>query len=388
MSKKKIFAAVVSAIFFAMSFNADAATSTDKKNPAPVKKSVWQPERKIGLLSGISQITLQMSEPCVMIDPDTKKTIQKVEKDKPFTIDFVSMKTAAVEVRGEKVELKDLQVAINGKKYFGGVRVNKNKGALTVINLIPVEEYLRGVVPEEMSISFQPEALKAQAVAARSFTLKNIGRHKADGYDLCDNTHCQTYEGISSTSPTTDKAIADTRGEILYFNGAAAMTNFHTDSGGMTESSENVWGTKIPYLQPVEELNKQTQEWTVTLTKTDFSERMGANFGSLQSISLSNLLIGKSAADRTQSGRVKFALVAGSKKTVKMTGNEMRSKFSLPSTLFNVKVQSGEVIFEGFGRGHGVGMSQYGANAYAQAGWTYDKILKHYYKGTEIKKLY
>ena len=388
MSKRKIFMAIMSAIFFAVSFTADAATSADQKNPAPVKKSVWQPERKIGLLSGISQITFQMSEPCVMTDPDTKKVLQKIEKDKPFTIDFASMKSDSVEIRGEKVELKDLQVAINGKKYFGGIRVNKNKGALTVINLIPVEEYLRGVVPEEMSISYHPEALKAQAVAARSYTLKNVGRHKADGYDLCDSTHCQTYEGISSASPATDKAVLETRGEIVYFNGAAAMTNFHTDSGGMTESNENVWGTKIPYLQPVEELNKQTQEWTVKLTKTDFSERMGANFGSLQSITLSNLIIGKSAADRTDSGRVKFALIAGSKKTFKMTGTEMRQKFSLPSTLFNVKVQSGEVIFEGYGRGHGVGMSQYGANAYAQAGWTYDKILKHYYKGTEIKKLY
>ena len=388
MSKIKIFAAMFAVMFFTMSFTADAAISADKKNSAPVKKSVWQPERKIGLLSGISQITLQMSEPCVMIDPDTQKALQKIAKDKPFTIDFASMKTAAVEVRGEKVELKDLQVSINGKKYFGGVRVNKNRGALTVINLIPVEEYLRGVVPEEMSISFQPEALKAQAVAARSFTLKNVGRHKDEGYDLCDNTHCQTYEGISSTSPTTDKAVLETRGEVLYFNGAVAMTNFHTDSGGMTESNENVWGAKIPYLQPVEELNKQTQEWTVTLTNTDFSERMGAAFGSLQSITLSNLIIGRSAADRTESGRVKFALVAGSKKTLKMTGGEMRKKFSLPSTLFNVKVQSGEVIFEGFGRGHGVGMSQYGANAYAQAGWKYEQILKHYYKGTEIKKLY
>ena len=388
MIKRKIFAAVVAAIFFAVNFSTDAAPSVDKKTSAPIKKSVWQPERKIGLLSGLTQITFQMSEPCIMTDPDTKKVIQKIDKDKPFTIDFASMKTEAVEIRGEKVELKDLQVAINGKKYFGGVRVNKNKGALTVINLIPVEEYLRGVLPEEMLISSHPEALKAQAVAARSYTLKNVGRHKADGYDLCDNTHCQTYEGVSSVSPTTDKAVLETRGEILYFNGAAVLTPFHTDSGGMTESNENVWGTKFPYLQPAEELNKQTEEWTVKLTKTDFSERMGANFGSLQSITLSNLLIGRSAADRTQSGRVKFAIVAGSKKTFKMTGTEIRKKFSLPSTLFNVKVQSGEVIFEGFGRGHGVGMSQHGANAYALAGWTYDKILQHYYKGTEIKKLY
>lgn len=393
MNTKKFFAAICSAIFFASTFTAHAEpankNSADKKISAPVKKSVWQPERKIGLLSGITQITLQMSAPCVMIDPDTKKELQKIEKDKPFTVDFTSMKSNAVEIRGaNNLPLKDLQASINGRKYFGGVRVNKNKGTLTVINIVPVEEYLRGVVPEEMSISFSEEALKAQAVAARSFTLKNTGRHKNDGYDLCDSHHCQTYEGISSVAPSTDKAVLETRGEVLYYKGAAAMTNFHTDSGGMTESNANVWGTEIPYLHAVEELNKQTQPWTVTLTKTDFSERMGANFGSLQSITLSNLIIGRKAADRTDSGRVKFALVAGSKKTFKMTGIEMRQKFSLPSTLFNVKVQSGEIIFEGYGRGHGVGMSQYGAEAYAKSGWKYDQILKHYYKGTEIKKLY
>lgn len=352
------------------------------------KSSGWQPERKIGLLSGISQVNLMVSAPCVMINPADKKVLQKIEKDKPFAVDFASMKAEAIEIRGEKVELKDLQVTINNKKYFGGVRVNKNKGSLTVINIVPVEEYLRGVLPEEMSISFHIEALKAQAVAARTFTLKNTGRHKAEGYDLCDSTHCQTYEGVSTASEVTDKAVAATRGEVVYFNGAAALTTFHTDSGGMTESIEDVWGQKLPYLVPATELTKQTQPWTVKLTKTDFSERMGAEFGSLNSITLSNMIIGQSTTDRTASGRVKFALIAGSKKTVKMTGADMRKKFSLPSTLFNVKIEGGEIIFEGFGRGHGVGLSQYGAEAYAKSGWKYDQILKHYYKGTELKKLY
>ncbi len=367
---------VMTAIIFFMSITVSAKTST------------WQPERKIGLLSGISQVNLQVSEPCIMINPADNKTLQKIDKDKPFAIDFASMKADSVEIRGEKVQLKDLIVTINNKKYFGGVRVNKNKGSLTVINLVPVEEYLRGVVPEEMSISFNIEALKAQAVAARSFTLKNTGRHKADGYDLCDGTHCQTYEGISVVAEITDKAVAATRGEILYFKGAAALTNYHTDSGGMTESAADVWGINAPYLVAVAELNKQTQPWTVKLTKADFSERMGAEFGILNSITLSNMVIGQSANDRTASGRVKFALIAGSKKTVKMTGVDMRQKFSLPSTLFNAKIEGGEIIFEGFGRGHGVGMSQYGAESYAKSGWKYDQILKHYYKDTELKKLY
>ena len=391
MKLKKFFALVLTAIFFISSATVDAKSSNknsaDKKS-TDKKVSVWQPERKIGLLSGVTQVTLQMSEPCLMVDVETNKKIKKIAANTNFSVDFTEIKTNAIEIRGEKVQLKDLQVAVNGKKYFGGVRINKNHGSLTVINLIPVEEYLRGVLPEEMSISFEKEALKAQAVAARAFTLKNTGRHKNEGYDLCSTTHCQVYEGIATAAPSTDQAVKETRGEVLYYKGSAAMTNFHTDSGGMTESVKNVWGTDAPYLQSVSELEKQTQPWTIKITKADFSSRMGAAFGNLQKIELSNLVIGKSASDRTESGRIKFAIFVGSKKNVKMTGGDIRSKFSLPSTLCNIKIQGGEVVFEGFGRGHGVGLSQYGANAFAKAGWTYDKILLHYYKGTELKKLY
>lgn len=380
MEGKKIFAVVFSAIFFVSSMTFAAEKKIE---------SAWQPERKIGLFGGVTQVTLQMSEPCVMIDADTKKELQKIAKNKPFTVDFAALKSASIEIRGEQVGLKDLQSTINGKKYFGGVRVNKSKGSLTVINLVPVEEYLRGVLPEEMSPSFHEEALKAQAVAARTFTLKNLDRHKDSGYDLCSTTHCQAYEGAGSVYAQTDKAIRETRGEVVYSGGGAANTTFHTDSGGMTESAEAVWGTDVSYLQPVEELEKQTNHWTVKKTKAEFAEIIGAStFGSLKSIAMSRLVIGKSASDRSRSGRIKFALFAGTKKTVKMTGAEIRNKFSLPSTLCDIKLQNGEVIFDGYGRGHGVGMSQYGALAFAEKGWSYEKILRHYYKGTELKKLY
>ena len=115
---------------------------------------------------------------------------------------------------------------------------------------------------------------------------------------------------------------------------------------------------------------------------------MGSAFGNLQSFKLTPLTIGKSAADRTTSGRVKTVQIIGSKKTVTMKGDEARRKFSLPSTLFDVKIDNNEVIFAGYGKGHGVGLSQYGAKHYAEKGWTYDKILAHYYRGATIKKLY
>ena len=356
--------------------------------PASSNELTWQPEIRLGVSSGVGRVSLQMSEACVMIDAATRTILEKIPANKTFTISFSGMKTDSVEIRGENILLKDLIATIDGKKYFGGVRINKRNSSLTVINLAPVEEYLRGVVPEEMSSSFHSEALKAQAVAARSFTLKNRNRHNSEGYDLCPTTHCQFFGGVDSAENSTDEIIESTRGEVLLYDGQIVDTNFHTDSGGMTESVAEVWGTHLPYLQAVEEFEKNTQHWTKEFSVADFSGRFGSEFGNLREVNLSKLEVGKSAADRSTSGRVKSAQIIGSKKTLQPTGNELRSKFSLPSTLFDMKISGGKVIFEGYGRGHGVGMSQYGANAYAQNGWTYEKILKHYYRDTTLKKLY
>ncbi|MBQ7630617.1 MAG: SpoIID/LytB domain-containing protein [Selenomonadaceae bacterium] len=373
---KPIFTAILAVIFFISAGTVNAA-----------KKSVWQPEINIGLISGVPQINLQFSAPCIMIDSATKKQLQKISANTNFYVNVSSLKSNEIEIRGDKVDLKDLRVMINGKNYFGGVKILKRGSTLTVINIAPVEEYLRGVLPKEMIQSWHIEALKAQAVAARTFVLKNRDKHKKDGYELCATTHCQVYNG-AETFPNTDRAVAETRGEVLFHGGRTVDAPFHADSGGMTESAANVWGGHVAHLQAISEEIKFTQAWTVKFSVYDFSSRMGAAFGNLQKFNLSPLTIGKSAADRSTSGRVKVAQIVGSKKTVQMRGDEMRRKFSLPSTLFEVKIIGGEVIFTGYGKGHGVGLSQYGAKAYAERGWTYDKILAHYYKNATIKKLY
>lgn len=374
----KIFcAAVLAVIFFASIVHAEGEQ----------KKSVWQPEIRIGVLNGVTRFYFQMSEPCVMINPENNEVIQKINADEKITIEVENLEVDAVEIRGEKVQLKDLQTTINGKKYYGGLRVNKREKFLTVINLAPVEEYLRGVVPKEMSASFPVEALKAQAVAARSFTLKNRNRHKADGYDLCSTTHCQFYAGAISF-PSSDQAVLETRGEILIYGGAVVDANFHADSGGMTENVVDVWAKKVPYLLPAEELEKETQPWTVKISLQDFCGIIGEKIGALKKINSTQMVIGQSAEDRTQSGRVKFIEIVGEKNTLTISGKDLRTKFSLPSTLFNIRFENEEIIFEGFGRGHGVGMSQKGAQAFAKSGMKYDKILEHYYSGTALKKLY
>ena len=350
------------------------------------KKSAWSPELRIGLASGVKQVTLKFSAPCLLLDAKTGKQIRRLPAEKNFVVDAAKLEADAVEIRPKEIRLQDLQITIDGKKFFGGVRLNRVKNSLTVINLVPTEEYLRGVVAKEMIPSFPLEALKAQTVAARSFAMKNRGRHKSEGYDLCATTHCQVYDG-EKFFDSVDTAVEETRGEVLMFKNKIADANFHTDSGGMTENVGEVWGTVRPYLVAVKEVLKFGEPWVVKIPAKDFSSRFG-DFGDVKSIKLSTLTIGKNADDRTSSGRVKFAQITGTKKTVKVTGNDLRRKFSLPSTLFDMKISGGEIIFMGYGRGHGVGMSQLGAKSYAQDGWSYKKILAHYYRGAELKKVY
>ena len=351
------------------------------------KNSAWSPELRIGLMSGVKQVTFKFSAPCLLLDAKTKKQLQRIPAGKNFVVDCAKLPAEAIEIRPKEIRLQDLQITIDGKKFFGGVRLNKVNGSLTVINLVPTEEYLRGVVAKEMIPSFPLEALKAQTVAARSFAMKNRHRHEAEGFDLCATTHCQVYDG-DNFFDSVDRAVEETRGEVLMFKNKIADANFHTDSGGMTEDVGEVWGTVRPYLVAVKEILKLSEPWSLSFSAKDFSSRFGSDFGDMKSIKLSPLTIGKDAADRTSSGRVKFAQIVGTRKTVKISGNDLRRKFSLPSTLFDMKLDGGNVVFVGYGRGHGVGMSQLGAKSYAENGWSCKKILEHYYRGTELKKVY
>ena len=347
----------------------------------------WQPVIRVGLLSGVKQVSLKVSAPCVMINAAKGNILKKIPADESFIVDFEHLNINAIEILPEKIPLKDLRMTIDDKEYYGGVSVGKDKDSLNVINLAPLEEYLRGVVSKEMSPSYPLEALKAQTVAARSFALKNRERHVKEGFDLCNTTHCQVYIGVANFD-SVDRAIDETRGEVLIYKEKLVDANFHTDSGGMTESVSEVWGTASPYLVAVKEIIQIAEPWTVKVSAKDFSSRFGEGFGETKSINLSKLTVGKSSEDRTSSGRVKSAQIVGTKKTVTLTGNDLRRKFSLPSTLFDIKIDGDEIIFTGYGRGHGVGMSQIGARDYAGNGWSYEKILAHYYSGTKLKKLY
>ena len=353
-------------------------------------QSRWQPELRVGLFSAAT-VTLKFSEPIAVGD-------LKIEVDEPIAISIVDGKISIGKtiIDGSELELRpkddamirEMITTIDGKKYPGTVKLVLKNNQLVVINLTTADEYLRGVIPGEMPTSWHLEALKAQTIAARTFALKNRRRHAADGYDLCSTTHCQVYKDLSAAVESSDAAIEATFGEVLMYNGALINATFHSDSGGMTEDAAEVWGQAVPYLVSVDEFDTKTYPWNKKIAAKDFVAALGKDIGELRSIKLSALEIGRGAADRSSSGRVKFLIAVGSKGEVKITGVEMRTKFKLQSTLFDAKLNGDAVEINGYGFGHGVGMAQYGAKDYADNGVGSADIVTHYYKGATIKKAY
>ncbi|HHV72515.1 MAG TPA: SpoIID/LytB domain-containing protein, partial [Clostridia bacterium] len=143
-------------------------------------------------------------------------------------------------------------LSYQGKLYRGKLEVSLDKnGSLIVVNELPIEDYLCGVLPQEMLAWFPEEALKAQAVASRTYTYSNLNKHKNNNYNLCATTHCQVYGGAGVEDSRTNNAVYSTRGEVLTYNGTLISAFYHASSGGHTENSENVWSAALPYLKGV-----------------------------------------------------------------------------------------------------------------------------------------
>ena len=284
-------------------------------------------------------------------------------------------------------------------------------GTITVINEVKLDDYIGGVISEEMSPGWPLEALKAQAVAARTFAVYSLGLHNEDGYDVCATTHCQVYGGIGSETPEGLRAVSSTRGEIMTYQGKPIYAAFHASSGGMTAGSEEAGGIALPYLKAVRDPQDNAtpnRDWQVSTSAKELSSDLasaGFRVGALKAIELTPLKIGEGAADRYTSGRLKEVRFIGTAQTVVVPGPKLRWIVGLPSTLADVSYgtgtktvrnskgkieisnQNAEIVFFGFGRGHGIGLSQWGAKAMA-AKKQYRDILSHYYKDVEYSFLF
>ncbi len=311
--------------------------------------------------------------------------------------------------------------------YAGSMELQPNAyGTYTLVNQVPLETYLRGVVPYEIGTSTPTAALEAQAILARTYVLRNLRRFAIDDYQLCADTHCQVYYGLNGVAANTDQAIAATRGMVLTYENELVDALYSSTTGGVTASFSDVWnGADRPYLQPIVDapsniwdLSKQSLadennfQRFISLHK-GFNESDKDLFRWHKESSLEDITTGLQkflkvknspyanfkttegmrVVERSKSGRILKLEVKTDIGTFTLYKDEVRSAFAAPiSTLFYLQpLNKGDAnlwgyAFIGGGLGHGVGLSQTGAQNLAKLGWSTLKILQFYYPGTEITK--
>ena len=325
-----------------------------------------------------------------------------------------------------------LILSINGKTYRGALEVRRLSGSdMTVINVVKLQEYLYGNVPPEIGGNSHPEALKAQAMAAKMYAVNNIGKHRKTGFDVCATTNCQVYKGFSAEIKSCNDAIDEINGKVItYDNKLARQIYYFASSAGRTEDSVNVWGNPYPYLKSVEDKYEPIFSWTKTLRASDVMARIP---------DIGNVL-GMSILKTSEAGRVTQLAVRGDKRSDPAIYSLERTRtiFSLDSQMYTIatdadvytaskalaplktqiggkkvisssgiktintsnnKVQvlgaGGKIktialvpetyVFSGKGWGHAVGMSQEGARSMGKAGFKYDEIIMHYFLGAKIE---
>jgi len=265
------------------------------------------------------------------------------------------------------------------------VRVYREK--TNEIDIVPIEEYVVGVLAGEMPISFNIEALKAQAVASRSYVMKQIEKNINKEYDVIDTVMNQVYldkehlisvwnESYTDNINKIKLAVLSTKGQYLSYDGKVAEALFFSTSPGITENSEEIFKTKEPYLRSVSSTWDEISP-VYTTTKT-YSLK---EFCNLLNITYSDPLKIE-VVEKTSTGRVKKIKINNKE----LTANYICSKLSLRSTYFEIIQEDTKIIIKNKGYGHGVGMSQYGAEGMAREGYNYEEILKHYYQNIKIKK--
>lgn len=263
-----------------------------------------------------------------------------------------------------------------GTRVHGDVVVLPGRSKLVAVNVLPLEEYLVGVLGSEMPKSFPLEALKAQAVAARTYALNKKLEQYGQPFHLGSSVISQVYKGLDVEDPKTREAVEATRGLVLTYNLQPIEAYFHSSCGGRTESGADALGRDLPYLKPVDcPCGKlPTSHWSLTLKSSELSH-------------LFKKASGLQVQGRTHTGRVQRVTV-GPRSVDAVTFRERVGYMKLKSLDFEVEKAKDGYRIEGHGFGHGAGLCQWGARVYAEKGWGYEKILQHYYPGTEVQVLY
>ena len=279
---------------------------------------------------------------------------------------------------------------VGQKRYSGILNLLVLDSEILVINILGIEKYLSSVVGSEMPAKWPLEALKAQAIASRTYALKQKGNPI---YDIDSTQKNQVYNGLESRTYKTARAVRSTRSLVLTYKNKLINALFHSSSGGMTENSQDVWKNEYPYLSSVRDFDRNNPklQWKKKFSSGEL-QKLFPEIGGIKKIEILNI---------TNTGRVKNVKIFGKYGSDQISGVDIRKRMNLKSTFMRFKfiedkkyisdndnsnypIEKTLIVF-GQGSGHGVGMSQWGARYMASKGQKAERILKHFYKGVRIK---
>ncbi len=354
-------------------------------------------EIDIGLVISNEKIKIGSNKNAVLINTRTNNIITKIKNQETYTVSNSSglihishgiSNTSLGSFTGpiKLIPDNDKDLVFCKDKWYRGkliILTNGSKNQITIVNQLKLEDYLLSVVPSEIPSSWEKEVLKAQSVAARSYALGYLGRRKKKGYDLESTVEDQVYLGVSSEKRSTSNAVNQTKNLILVTDeNKPLIALFHSSAGGFTDSIESIWEKESsPHIIPVPDYDDNSPhfKWFRTYTLQEITKFLiNENIGNVTDII---------PVSRSSSQRVMWVEVLGDKGKIKMRGDDFRRTIKLPSSKFNMLIRKEKVVFAGRGFGHGLGLSQWGAKALAEKGFSYMEILAHYYPGARLAKL-
>lgn len=271
----------------------------------------------------------------------------------------------------------------NFRTYRGDFKFIAKDDKILPINNVYLEEYLCGVIPGEIGITFPSEAIKAQILAARTYAFTEVQNKLKEKYDVADTTDSQMYLGFGAENRRINELVLETEGEVIVYNGKTITAYYYSSSGGETANIEDVWKSNpVPYLKSVNDSNyievSSKKEWNYKITVENLKTIMGEN--------IEDIYIAEKKGERVY----KLLFITENGNIILLEGNDIRKKIGynkLLSTIFEITKDENSFLFKGKGSGHGVGMSQSGAAVMAKKGKKYDEILKFYYTGVNIINL-
>jgi stage II sporulation protein D len=296
--------------------------------------------------------------------------------------------SSLVRTRPVRVKSAGEFIEVNGKSYRGWIELRKKKnGLLLVINELNIEDYLQGVIAEEIPHDWEFEALKAQAVASRTYALYQKRTAGKRAYHILATVNGQVYSGRSGEHARAVQAIRETEGIVITYGGKIIPAFYHASCGGHTENATELWGIDVPYLRGVDCDCQEISKYGVWEKRLSIAEvtaalhRQGYRLKGINKLEINGI---------TAAGRVRQVSIYHAAGIESVPAETLRAAIGyavIPSVFFEIAVTGNEIVISGRGLGHGVGLCQWGAQEMAQSGKDYKTILSHYYPGTTLMRM-